>query len=151
MEISFIHMQILVHLHVNKTNFHTKGFSLGLALKQRRKVTRKSPIGSPSRKFPLLNTSWPLKNSHPTHLNTATSLLSLVSYFSHRGFMMMTWSFLHLKKKRWMKMNNKKVNRSDIPPLTFLSLFILHLFLLPFVPFLIYSSFSTCFLPYPQP
>ena len=45
MEISFIHMQILVHLHVNKTNFHMKGFALGLALKQRRKATRKSPIG----------------------------------------------------------------------------------------------------------
>ena len=34
MEISFIYTQILVHLHVNKTNFHTKGFALGLALKQ---------------------------------------------------------------------------------------------------------------------
>ena len=45
MEISFIHMQILVHLHVNKTNFHTKGFALGLALKQRQKATRKSPTG----------------------------------------------------------------------------------------------------------
>ena len=44
MEISFIHMQILVHLHVNKTYFRVKGFALGLALKQRRKETRKSPI-----------------------------------------------------------------------------------------------------------
>ena len=44
MEISFIPMQILVHLHVNKTNFHMKGFALGLALKQRRKATWKSPI-----------------------------------------------------------------------------------------------------------
>ena len=44
MEISFIHTQILVHLHVNKTNFHMKGFAPGLALKQRRKATRKSPI-----------------------------------------------------------------------------------------------------------
>ena len=44
MEISFIHMQILVHLHVNKTNFHMKVFALGLALKQRRKVTQESPI-----------------------------------------------------------------------------------------------------------
>ena len=37
MKISFIHMQILVHLHVSKTNFHTDalGFALGLALKQR--------------------------------------------------------------------------------------------------------------------
>ena len=44
MEISLIHMQILVHLHVNKTNFHMKGFAIGLALKQRRNATRKSPI-----------------------------------------------------------------------------------------------------------
>ena len=44
MEMSFIHMQMLVHLHVNKTNFHMKGFALGLALKQRRKATRKSLI-----------------------------------------------------------------------------------------------------------
>ena len=45
MEISFIHMQILVHLHVNKTNFHMEGFAPGLALQQRQKATRKSPIG----------------------------------------------------------------------------------------------------------
>ena len=32
------------NLHVNKTNFHKKGFALGLALKQRRNATRKSPI-----------------------------------------------------------------------------------------------------------
>ena len=44
MEISFIHMQILVHLHVNKTNFYMKGFALGLALRQRRNATRKLPI-----------------------------------------------------------------------------------------------------------
>ena len=44
MEISFIHTQIFVHLHVNKTNFHMKGFTLELALKQRRKATRMSPI-----------------------------------------------------------------------------------------------------------
>ena len=44
MEISFIHMQTVVHLHVNKSNFHMKGFTLGLPLKQRRKATRKSPI-----------------------------------------------------------------------------------------------------------
>ena len=37
-------MQILVHLHVNKTNFHMKGIALGLALKQRRNATRKSTI-----------------------------------------------------------------------------------------------------------
>ena len=44
MEISFIHTQVLVHLHVNKTNFHMKGFSLGLALEKRRKATQKSLI-----------------------------------------------------------------------------------------------------------
>ena len=44
MKISFIPMQILVHLHVNKTNFYMKGFALGLALKQRRKATRKWAI-----------------------------------------------------------------------------------------------------------
>ena len=38
------HMQILVHLHVNKTNFYMKGFALRLALKLRLKATRKSPI-----------------------------------------------------------------------------------------------------------
>ena len=32
------------NLRVNKTNFHVKGFALGLALKQRRNATRKSPI-----------------------------------------------------------------------------------------------------------
>ena len=42
--VSFIHTQILVHLHVNKTNFHMKGFAIGLALKQRRNATQKSPI-----------------------------------------------------------------------------------------------------------
>ena len=39
MEIGFIHMQMLVHLHGNKTNFHMKD------LKQRRKATQKLPIG----------------------------------------------------------------------------------------------------------
>ena len=37
-------MQVLIHLHVNTTNFHIKGFALGLALKQRRKATRKRAI-----------------------------------------------------------------------------------------------------------
>ena len=44
MKISFIHTQILVHLHVDKTNFNIKGFALGLALKQRRNATPKSPM-----------------------------------------------------------------------------------------------------------
>ena len=34
------------NLRVNKTNFHMKGLALGLALKQRRKATRKSPFQS---------------------------------------------------------------------------------------------------------
>ena len=40
METSFINMPMLVHLHVNQTNFQMKDFALGLALKQRRKATR---------------------------------------------------------------------------------------------------------------
>ena len=32
------------NLRVNKTSFHMKGFARGLALKQRRNATRKSPI-----------------------------------------------------------------------------------------------------------
>ena len=32
------------NLRVNKTNFHMKGFTLGLALKQRQNATRKSPV-----------------------------------------------------------------------------------------------------------
>ena len=45
MEISFIHTEILVHVHVNKTIFHMKGFALGLALKDRqRKAMQKLPI-----------------------------------------------------------------------------------------------------------
>ena len=43
LKISFIYIKILVHLHVSKTNFHMKGFALGLALKLRRKTTLKSP------------------------------------------------------------------------------------------------------------
>ena len=43
--------------HVNKTNFHMKGFALGLALKQRRNATRKSPIAS---RASLLTPSLPL-------------------------------------------------------------------------------------------
>ena len=44
MEISFIHRQMNQNLRVNKTNFQLKDFALGLALKQRQKATRKSPI-----------------------------------------------------------------------------------------------------------
>ena len=44
MEISFIRMLILVHLHVNKTIVHMKGFTAGLAFKQRQRATRKWTI-----------------------------------------------------------------------------------------------------------
>ena len=44
MEISFIHMSMNQNVRVNKTNFHMKGFALGLALKQKRNATRKSCI-----------------------------------------------------------------------------------------------------------
>ena len=47
METSFIDMQMLVHLHANKTHFHMKGFAPGLTLKQRRKATWKLPIVLP--------------------------------------------------------------------------------------------------------
>ena len=35
------------NLRVNKTNFDMKGFALGLALKQKRKATGKSPVNIP--------------------------------------------------------------------------------------------------------
>ena len=57
MKISFIHMQIVVHLCVNKTNFPMKGFALGLPLKQRRKATQKLPA--------QISTS----QSNPNHFN----------------------------------------------------------------------------------
>ena len=44
MNSSFIHMETNHNLRVNKTDFHMKGFTLGLALKQRRNTTRKSTI-----------------------------------------------------------------------------------------------------------
>ena len=61
MEISFIHMQMSVHLHVNKTNFHVKGFVLGLALKQRQKATCKSPINKMAfiEHFLIMSHMWP--------------------------------------------------------------------------------------------
>ena len=41
-----VHMQFWVHLQVNKLVFYVESFALGLALKQRRKATRKWPIGN---------------------------------------------------------------------------------------------------------
>ena len=40
-KVSFIHMQNLVHLHVNKTYYLVKSIALGLALKQRQRATQK--------------------------------------------------------------------------------------------------------------
>ena len=45
MEISFIHTQILVHLHVNKTNFQMKDFPLGLAI-NKNKANSKMAYGN---------------------------------------------------------------------------------------------------------
>ena len=50
------------NLHVNKTDFHMKGFALGLALKQRRNATRKSPI----------------RKSHPEHAYKGISQSSVI-------------------------------------------------------------------------
>ena len=41
------------NLRVNKTNFHMKGFALGLALKQRQKAIRKPPITIPGKLLTL--------------------------------------------------------------------------------------------------
>ena len=77
MEISFIHTHILVHLHVNKTDFHMKGLALGLALKQMQKATRKSPI----KRTPYSSCNFHLpknpKSNLPRHLKpTEASLTS---------------------------------------------------------------------------
>ena len=45
-------------LHVSKTNFHMKGFALGLALKQRRKATRKLSIYTPRFSTPVPGPRW---------------------------------------------------------------------------------------------
>ena len=37
-------MKISFHSHADKTHFHTKGFTQGLALKKRHKTIRKWPI-----------------------------------------------------------------------------------------------------------
>ena len=58
MEISFIHTKNLVHLRVNRTKFHVKGFALGLAMKQSRKATKKSPIEYQGRLIDYVLHSW---------------------------------------------------------------------------------------------
>ena len=64
-EIFFIHLQILVHLHVNKTYFHMKGFALVIALKQKRKVTGKWAIDFVRQLIRALD-NWPPK--HTIHI-----------------------------------------------------------------------------------
>ena len=66
MEISFVHTQMLVHLRVNKTNFNMKGFALGLALKQRRKATRKSLISFTALPSPFCFAQGPYFVQHTT-------------------------------------------------------------------------------------
>ena len=84
MAISFIHTQILVNLHVNKTNFHTKRFALGLVLKQRWKATRKLPIGIRKIVCNKCMCSWQLCRGILTCGKFSTSAWPLVLH-SHPG------------------------------------------------------------------
>ena len=59
------------NVRVNKTNFHMKGFAPGLASKQRRKATRKSPW---QRHSPTFNTT----NTTPWKSNTNRRISSKV-------------------------------------------------------------------------
>ena len=59
------------NVRVNKTNFHIKGFAPGLASKQRRKATRKSPW---QRHSPTFNTT----NTTPWKSNTNRRISSKV-------------------------------------------------------------------------
>ena len=56
-------------MHVNKTNFHMKGFTLGLTLKQRQNTTQKLPIGF----------SW-LNKKCPAHSHIWIDLIVAVFY-----------------------------------------------------------------------
>ena len=76
MEISFIRTQNLVHSHVN---FHMKGFAPGLALKERRKTTQKSPIEA---------REWVHKRQQ-----LLTSLPSLIGMFSTDFYMVTLQTF----------------------------------------------------------
>ena len=42
------------HFHANQSHFHKNGFALKLALKQRHKGTRKSPVDKRNNKHPLV-------------------------------------------------------------------------------------------------
>ena len=81
MEISFIQMQILVHLHVNKTNFHMKGFALGLTLKQRQKATQKLLIEVDKvSKNHILNEILSPEQNDPTITTNMNSMWDIVSH-----------------------------------------------------------------------
>ena len=142
METSFIHTQIWVHLHVNKTNFHMKGFAPGLALKQRRKATRKSAINLP--KISTKNTwsprgtatitvefflrrediRWLEWNTHYKYNSKDTHFrwkikwrLELLSALGIMGIMNYRWDGL----QDWRKKNHTK-NQGQ-PQIAFMSLF----------------------------
>ena len=83
MEISFIHTQILVQLQVNKTSFHMKGFAPGLALKQRRKATRKSPILLIILRFCPKGTYWRKVESSTTMLSSGDFLRLFKFFFAY--------------------------------------------------------------------
>ena len=69
-------------LRVNKTTFHIKGFALGLTLKQRRKVTRKSPIGFLHWDGPAVGaTIWPFTYSKGNYLETRLAYLGDIYKF----------------------------------------------------------------------
>ena len=93
MEISFIHTQILVHLHVNKTDFHMKGFALGLALKQRRKTTRKSPIAR------FCDVSWGLWLGWGLGTNWAFSFTHTSSALTNRTLFIKLTNFVYPLKQ----------------------------------------------------
>ena len=76
MEISFIQMQSLVHLHVNKTKD-----SLGLALKQRQKATQKLLIEVDKvSKNHILNEILSPEQNDPTITTNMNSMWDIVSH-----------------------------------------------------------------------
>ena len=91
MEISFIHIQ---NLRVNKTNFHMKGFAVGFALKQRRRLgSRKSPIYH--RTWEEISAPFGFNSSCLKSLNSIAFLFSRIScscfyvvYWPH-GFLLL--------------------------------------------------------------
>ena len=75
---------------MNKTNFHIKDFAQGVALKQRRKVTRKSPIDLDVLRAqrimgPLLNYPQITEVGKPDHMeNKLVKVMNNITYTSQR-------------------------------------------------------------------